>query len=470
MSVVDVVDDGALSEVARDAIRGAFARRGECSFRLRRRRDFADGRAGFPEVPEGASDELKEIARTSVLNMCGVAYRAFSNGLSVVGFRSPSAADDDPVWDWWQSQDLDARQAEVYDATGTYGWSFVSVLPDGDSKAEARIWSPLDVDAVYADPRHDRFPKSATLWRRVRGGWSVFYVDETTVSEGFVKARKRKIESVEIRDSWEHGASFNGVPVVPVVKFANERVADDCEPVGEVEPLIPLQKAITGVNFERLVASRFSIFNQKVVIGWTAPRDQLLRASNSKVWTFEDHPSDVRVETLPSTPIAPYNELLRELKEQVALEASIPIYQATGSVANVSENTVAMVDKAYEAKLTVKKDLLGEAWETVLRLAVAMTGGSEPSPSAEVVWRDNRARSISVVVDAVQKLSAQGVPIGELIDLVPGITQQRADAIRDGIRRQGVSALVDRLRAQPVGGVPDDGQPASQPASQPRTN
>ena len=442
------VDQAALTEIARDAIHGAFTRRKNKAWKLRRRRQFADGDAGFPEVPEGASDELQTLAKTSIMNMCGVAYRAFSHGLSVAGFRSPDAVDNDPAWAWWQSQDLDARQAEVHDATGSYGWSFVSVLPSELTKADARIWSPLDVDAVYTDPRHDRFPESATLWRRVESGWSVFFVDETHVTEGFVKTTRRKVLSVEMGDRWEHGAKFRGVPVCPVVKFPNERIADDCDPVGEVEPLIPLQKSINGVNFERLVASRFSVFNQKVIIGWTAPRDQVLKASNSRVWTFDDHPSDVKVETLPASPITPYNELLKELKEQVALEASIPIYQATGSVANVSENTVAMVDKAYESKLSVKKDLLGEAWETVLRLAVAMTGGAEPSESAEVIWRDTRARSMSVVVDGVQKLAAQGVPIEDLIDLVPGISQQRADAIRDGIRRRSSQLLIDRLDPQ----------------------
>ena len=165
--------DGALSEVAQAAIRGGFARRGGRRIHLERMRSFVDGKAGVPDVPEGANEELETIAATSVLNMAGPVKDAFVHGLSVVGFRSPAAQDDESVWSWWQSQGLDARQHEVHDATCTYGWSFVSVLPEGSSKAEARIWSPLDVDAVYEDARHDRFPVSATLWRKVDGGWSV---------------------------------------------------------------------------------------------------------------------------------------------------------------------------------------------------------------------------------------------------------------------------------------------------------
>lgn len=441
-----------LTEIARAAVHGAFGRRDGSAFGLARLRKFADGKTGYPEVPEGTDDELESLAKTSVLNMCGPARDAFAFGLSVTGFRSPSDQDDESVWSWWQEQNLDARQHEVHDATTTYGWSFVSVLPEGESDAEARIWSPLDVDADWGDARHDRFPQSATLWRQVEGGWSVLFVDEVSVTEARVKVRKNRKslrdDDIEVGETWDHGATYNGEPVVPVVLFPNERVADDRNPRGEVEPLIALQLALNEVNFDRLVAARFSVFQQKVILGWTAPKDTLLRASNARVWTFEDHPSDVDVKALPASPITPYNELIDGLKEQIALTASIPIYQATGRVANVSENTVAMVDKSYEAKLSVKRDLLGEAWETVLRLAVAMTGSEQPDDASEVVWRDTRPRSFGGIVDGVTKLAQAGVPIGDLVDLIPGVTQQRADAIRDGIARaSGTESLMAALEA-----------------------
>lgn len=468
--------DEELTEVARAAIHGASFRRATVEGKLARLRKFADGRTGIPDVPEGASEELQGLADSSVLNMCGPAASAFAHGLSVTGFRSPQAQDNDPAWEWWQAQNLDARQHEVHDATVVYGWSYVSVLPEGDgvdeSPAEARIWSPLDVDAVYEDARHDRFPISATLWRRVEGGWSVLFIDDTTVTPAIVPAslkngrKKLRLEDVETTgEPWEHGATYRGKPVTPLVLFPNERVADDRDPRGEVEPLIPLQLSLNEVNFDRLVAARFSVFNQKVILGWSASREQVLRASNSRVWTFEDHPSDVSVQSLPASPMTPYNELIRELKEQIALTAAIPIYQATGSVANVSENTVAMVDKAYQAKLSVKQDLLGEAWETVLRLAVNMTGGEvtdESDDAAEVMWRDTRPRSFGAVVDGVGKLSAEGVPIGELIDLVPGISQQRADAIRDSIAR---TSGADALRAA-IAAASQPSRPAAEAGSE----
>lgn len=421
--------DEELSRVARNAVFGAYARRQSgMMFNLGRRERYRDGEAGTPEVPEGANRELKDIAENSRLNMCRVVVDAFTNGLQVSGFRSPDSSEDEPIWNWWNAQRLTARQTEVHEAAVTSGWSFVSVLPDEEDQPAARIWSATEVDAVYDDPRNDMFPKHATLWRCVPTGWAVYHVDSVSVRSMRV-VEERGAAQVVLEDEWEHGVTYDGVPVCPVVRFRDKRTVGDYASTGEVEPIIPLQKSLNGVNFERLVASRFSVFNQKVIIGWTAPRDQLLKASNSRVWTFEDHPSDVEVKSLPSSPITPYNELIRELKEQIALEASVPIYQATGSVANVSENTLAMVEKAHNAKLTLKRRVFGEAWENVLRLAASLLGASI-SDTAEVLWKDTSPRPIGGVVDAIQKLSAQGVPVEELIDLVPGISQRRADTIR----------------------------------------
>ena len=459
------VQESELTDAARAALHGGWNRRSKRRDHLLRMRDYRNGQAGIPDVPDGANEELEDIAKNCVLNMVGVVVDVFRFGLAVVGFRSPDSEDDDPAWQWWQEQGLDARQAEIHEATNTYGYAFASVLPDDDADGpQAHLWSPLDVDAVYENPRTDRFPTSATLWREIDGGWSVFILDKRMVRSATIKKRRKNpdLDNFEVVAEWEHGATYHGEPVVPLVRFLNEDVSEDRDPRGEVEPLIRLQRALNGVNFDRLTASRWSIFNQKVVIGWSARKDQVLKASNSRVWTFPDLPGDVDVKSLPATPIEPYNALIRDLKEQVALQGSIPIYQATGSVANVSENTVAMVDAAYQAKLDIKKDSLGESWETLLRLAVAMNGGEEPADSAETIWRDTRPRSLGVVVDGISKLAAGGVPIDEVLDLVPTLSQPRIDAIKERIRRNEsgtrMQALIEAGRQAPQ-------VPAEQPSA-----
>lgn len=453
-----------LSALARGAIWTSWNARQECRSRMSRLKDYRHGRAGVPDI-EDVSDELQTIARQCIINMCGVVVSTFDSGLSVVGYRSPSAVDNEPAWLRWQASGMDARQSEVHDAALTYGYSFASVLPDDDDDGLSHIatWSPMDVVADYDDPKRDLFPGHAMLLRAVEGGWSVLLVDDTKVQPGFISKRgKAKVSAEDVQTegaSWEHGATWKGRPVCPVVRFLNERSADDEPPRGEVEPLINKQRALNSVNFERLVNSRFNAFQQMVVIGWETTKQTLLKTSASRAMAFEDHPSDLTVQKLSASPIEPYNALVLAMKEEFALEASIPIYQATGSISNVSTDTAAMVENAHQRKLKRKRDSFGESWEQVLRLCVVMDGGEDVSESAEVIWRETEARSFAAVVDGIVKLSsipaeAGGVPVEDLLDLVPGMTQQRIDSIRDGIIRRRSGGMLTTLQGMLAAGGP----------------
>lgn len=458
-----------LTEVARAAIWDAWSSRSGRVETLRRRRDYGGGRGGIPDVDEDASEELKDIARISRLNMCGVAVNTFARGLSAVGFRSPTEQDDEPAWSWWQRHRLDARQSQAHKQTLTYGESFVSVLPDDRMGDPARpvIWSPLSAHVEYAEP-DDLFPERATLIRRTAEGWSVLLVDDVTVTPAILRSAPKgsegqKVDGVRMGDievtgePWEHGATHDGRPVCPVVRFTDETSDEGARAVGVVEPLIDLNRAMNQVNFDRLVVARFGAHDQKLIIGWTAPKDRLIRLSSSHIGAIDEHPDDVRVDSWKASPLSPYNELIREMREQVALEAAIPLW-AAGNISNVSTDTAAMIEAAHQRELQIKRESLGESWETVIRLAVAMEGDPEPSPEAEMVWRETQARAFGAVVDGIQKLAsipadAAGVPVEEMLDIIPGMTQQRIMAIRDGMRRRRSQLAIDALIGAGTDGV-----------------
>lgn len=456
------LDSADLTETARSALWSGF-KGVEANAKLARFLDYADGRGGIPDVREGASAEIKELARQSVRNVCGVVVDTFDRGLSVVGFRSPTAADDEPAWAWWQKHRLDARQHEVHRAALTYGWSWVSVLPDDERAGGApspATWTPLNVHAEWDDPRRDLFPMRATLVRKVKhplfgAGWSVMFIDDRTVQEAFVQKHKRApriADATFVKEPWEHGATYDGKRVCPLVWFPNERTAEDRPPRGEVEPLIQPQRAINSVNFDRLAVSRFGAFKQKVVIGWSPEsQDQVVKAAASETWVFED--AEIKTSQFDASPLAPYDGLLREMTENVALVAGIPLHQLTGSLQNVSQETAALAEAAHQRKLHLKRESFGEAWEQVVRLAMGMSGEAAPDDAAEVLWLETEARSFAGVVDGIFKLAtipaeAQGVPIEELLDLIPGMTQQKLTAIRTALADRRSLSLMSALIAQ----------------------
>jgi hypothetical protein len=443
-----------LTDVARAAIWDAWGTRVGQRARLERCRDYANGRGGIVALEEGASDELENLAKVSRLNMCGVAVKTFKRGLSVVGYRSPTAEDDEPAWEWWQKHRLDARQQQVYGHALTYSEGYVSVLPDDrvNDKARPVIWSPLSAVVEYDEP-DDLFPTSALLIRRTAQGWSVLAVNDKTVTPGILRAKSKgtsddrktldgvRIEDIEITgEPWDHGAVYEGRPVCPVVKFTDESSDEDVTGRGVVEPMIDLARAMNIVNFNRLVVSQYGAHDQKLIIGWTDTKDRLIKLNAAHIGAIDEDPENVRIDRWQASPLSPYNELVKELREQFALEAAIPLW-AAGNISNVSTDTAAMIEAAHQRELVIKRESYGESWELVLALAIQMSGLPAPSESAEMVWRETQARAFAAVVDGIVKLAsipadAQGVPIEDMLDMIPGMTQQKINAIADAIRRR----------------------------------
>jgi hypothetical protein len=119
---------------------------------------------------------------------------------------------------------------------------------------------------------------------------------------------------------------------------------------------------------------------------------------------------------------------------------------------NLSAEALAASEANQQRKLTAKRDSFGESWEQCFRLAAEIEGDTATAEdtSSEVMWRDTEARAFGAIVDGVTKLTAAGVPIEELIDLIPGVNQQKAQSIKDALRRGQANQLVAALQASPV--------------------
>ncbi|AGM28181.1 hypothetical protein MABM_17010 [Mycobacteroides abscessus] len=232
----------------------------------------------------------------------------------------------------------------------------------------------------------------------------------------------------EVEDPIEHGATLEGQPVCPVVRFVNNRDADDWI-VGEVAPLIQAQQTINNVNFDRLIVSRFGAFPQKVITGWAGTKEEVLKASGMRVWAFEDEGVDAK--SFPAASMDGYNSLLASMVEHVAMTAGISPSQVTGKMINVSADALAAAEATMQRKLSAKRDSFGESWEQVFRIAASMDGDAQTADdsAAEVVWRDTEARSFATVVDGIVKLASTGIPIELMLTSVPGFTQQQIQAI-----------------------------------------
>lgn len=435
---------------------------------------YVSGEMGIPDVPEGAEAEIKDLARLAVKNVLGLVRDSFTQNLSVIGFRNMLARDNGPAWEIWQRNRMDARQSEVHRPAITYGASYVIVTRGDDGLSVWKTRSPRQLLAVYEDPQVDLWPQYAfeqwvdssdanPRWRAMLYDDTYIYPIDlgeipTTTFDQYRTAILRAVNISSVGDPIPHGAGH-----CPVVRFINARDADDAV-IGEIAPLISMQRALNSVNFDRMLASRFGAHPQKVITGWSGSSADVLKASARRVWAFED--PDVSVNSFPPASLEQYNAVLEEIMNHIAMAAQISPAQVTGRMVNLSAEALAASEANQQRKLRAKRDSFGESWEQTFRLAAEIEGDTVTAMdmSSEVQWRDTEARAFGAIVDGIVKLAQVGVPMDELIDVVPGVTQQKAQAIKDALRRNQANQLVAALQQLP------QAAPAPSPANMPLSN
>jgi hypothetical protein len=386
--------------------------------------DYVNGFIGYPALPESADSEVKALAKLSIKNVLSVVRDSFAQNLSVVGYRSATSQDNLPAWANWQRNKMDARQAEIYRPALTYGVSYVAITPS-EKGPVFRPRSPRQLIAVYADPQIDQWPQYALeTWIDTTNGKPTrkgnFFDDNYIYPLNLgpllpymsddSSERVTNLFPISILDE-DATATAHRAEYCPVVRYINGRDADDLI-VGEIEPLITLQRAINEVNFDRLVVGRFGAFPQKVVSGWSGTKDEVLEASARRVWAFDD--ADVKAYTLQPASIEGYNSLLEEMMGHVALVAQISPATLNGtSLVNVSADALAATEAQQQRKLHNKRESFGESHEQMLQCAAEMSGDTATAEDeqGEVQWRDTEARSFGAVVDGVVKLATAGVPL-----------------------------------------------------------
>ncbi|MEU2106488.1 phage portal protein [Nocardia sp. NPDC019255] len=422
--------------------------------------NYVRGEWGIPAVPEESHDELKDLAKLSVMNVLAGVRDTWTRNLSVVGYRRSSAKENDPAWASWQRNRMDARQKEVHKPAVTYGAAYVKVLHDEDGRPVWSPRSPRQLLATYEDPSLDEWPQYALeTWidnsdaapRRVGMLLDDTYVYPFDLGDAVSHFEKESDSLLPVRvrefgEPYEHRATYGGKSVCPVVRFVNDRDADD-QIIGEIAPLITDQKAINSVNFDRLIVSRWGAQPQWVISGWQAQPGEVLKASKSRVWAFDD--PEVRAQSLPAAGLDGYTGLLESMKAAVYEKAGLAPTK-NGKLINLSAEALALASQDQNEKLIDKRESFGESWEQVLRLDAEMDGDAETAfdSGAEVQWRDTEPRSFAQVVDGVTKLAQQGIPIETLLPMIPGFTQQQIRGVQEAIQAQKAQAVLTELRGR----------------------
>jgi len=395
-------------------------------------RRYWKGRQRLPIVlPATAPTEARILARSARVNVIDLVVESLAQGLSVDGYRGATETEDAAVWGVWQANRMDARQSIIHRAVLAYGIAYAVVTP-GEPVPVIRGLSPRRLTTLYDDGEPD-WPAFA-LERAPAGPWRLY--DEMSVHLLTEDSGAFTYESTS-----EHGAG-----VVPVIRYLEVQDPDwDDEPsdesypatrglqrqvIGQVAPLMALQDQIDIKAWDLLVAQHFSANQQRYVLGWMAPDEETkLKMSGSTIWTFGGNAQDIQVGVIQGAPLDGHLESLQASFRQVASLSQTPAHELVGQLVNLSAEALAAAEAGRDRKIADRQTTIGEAHEQTMSLAGRLAGMQLPV-DAQVIWRDTSARSFAATVDALVKLVQVGVPLAEVLTLVPGLSQQDTERIK----------------------------------------
>jgi hypothetical protein len=424
-------------------------------------RRYYTGRQGLPLViPSDAPAEVREMARISRINMIKIVVEAMVQSLFVDNIRMPERdgedgappaepEGDDPaakVWAAWQANRLDRAQSGLYRATFQYGTGYMVGTPgrgrNGDRTPVLRPVSPRAMTTHYADSPD--WPVFA-LERRKQEGVFRFYDTADRIYEIGYQRDRDKPDDATAGEFTVLGVISTGLPYCPIVRYLDEFDVDDAdEPIshaiqarggavydqtdyvaGQVAPLITLQDQADVTSFALLSAMWYTAFRQRWIVGWTpSSRTEKIRAGASQMWTFSDHPDDIRLGEFSETNMDGFLRSRESVAKYAATLSQTPVHELIGELVNLSAEALAAAEAGRDRKLNERETGLGESHEQLSQMIGDYLRIEVPD-DIEVVWRDTSARAFGAIVDGLGKLAAQlQIPPQMLWDRIPGVTRQ----------------------------------------------
>jgi hypothetical protein len=427
------LDEKKLAEVTTVLQRARLAERP----RLEVIRGYVKNQTNDIYLPAKVTPEYRMLVDQARFNVLPLVVKCLVQNLFVDGYRPARQAENSPIWDdVWQRNRMDARQSGIYRAAANYGFAYTTVLP-GKPGPVVTPYSPLRLTALYEDPINDEWPRyamtvelpdalsrdpavnAASQLAPVNARiWDDTHVYQVIITPG---------EGSKVTRSEEHGLG-----VCPVVRYVNEYDVDG-ESLGEVEPILPLQRQLNQTTFSLLWTQNFQAFLQRWATGMAIEQDE----EGNDINPFLAGPDGVWQNESPDGKFGQFDQAdldgyLDSRDKALLFVGSVtqtpPHNLLVGSgISNLSAEALAALESGQGHKVADHQTSFGESHEQMLRLGGLAMGDEDAwnDTSAQVVWRDTTPRSLAQVADALGKLAIQlDIPPRALWERIPGVTDQ----------------------------------------------
>jgi hypothetical protein len=225
-------------------------------------------------------------------------------------------------------------------------------------------------------------------------------------------------------------ATPNQLGLVPILEFLND---PDIYGRGTsaFEAGVPLNDAINKLMADMLVASEFTSYRQRVLIGVEIPVGADGQPDKSIIggvnrWigleaAVDDEGKQVTpsIQELQTSDLSSYVNGIELLTQHFAALTRTPPHYLLAKLINVSADALIASQDGLVARTRRAMRFAGETWEEALRIAFLIKGDIKRAEAwgAETMWADPETTSEAQRVDALVKLKTIGVPQRALWEL-----------------------------------------------------
>lgn len=450
VATIGLSDDEAL--LAQRLASRLSERQGELSLSYR----YWEGMQPVTNLGISTPPELRNLR--AIFGWCQSGVNAIDERLTVNGFRLPnSPAADEPLWDIWQANNLDADAPLVHLDSLIYGSAYVIVGPGDDGYPLITAESPRNMIAVT----DTRTRKTKTAYQTYRdtdptsetygGQLATLYTLNATIH---MVADGANGWAVIERD--DHG--YNEVPVVP---FANRQSTGTRHGLSEITPAWrnTVDRACrTAVAME--VAREFYAIPQRYILGAVESAFQNADGTDVNVWDViqgailaleaDKNGNLPQVGTFATGDPANFTKLLDlDVHTMAGLTGLPPHYLGIYSEGNPSSaDAIRLSDFRLEKTADRKSVIFGDGWERVMRLAVRIDSNGAEVPEEmrrlETDWAPRGIPTPAATTDSISKqVAAEILPADSDVTLTKlGYTAvERARIAADRNRAKGRADL-----------------------------
>lgn len=346
--------------------------------------------------------------------------QSITDRLAVEGFRrGGEGKTDDDLWSWWQVNSLDVESVLAHNEALIYGRAYVTIAaPEADDPALVdpsipiiRVESPTSLYAEI-DPRTRAVRWAVRVVKNENGDniAATLYTPDTT--EYFQSEGSNS-------DLVSTGTVNHGLGIVPVVPVVNRSRISDLLGASAITPEIrSVTDAISAMLMNLRTTAELMAVPQRVVFGASA--DELTNGGErtaldlyiSSYLTIDD--PEAKIQQLQAAELRNFSDGIADLLKLAASYTGLPPQYLSAQSDNPASATAILASESRLIRTCeTKTDMFGEAWETVMRVAMRVMG-QEPTTDEyrmETVWRNPATPTIQAKADAVMKLYAGGAGI-----------------------------------------------------------